>query len=84
MVVWCIVGMWRIDVPPVSVLNGHSKKKCQKIVFQNQLSLNADQKYCKMHSAILSTVINLPIVIEICDLYIFEWPFYTLSGFTCI
>ena len=32
------------------------------------------------HSAILSTFINLPFVIKICVLPIFEWPFYT--GFT--
>ena len=52
--------------------------------FQDQLSLNAGQKYCRMlqgeHSAILSTFIKLPIVIKIFILSIFEWPFYT--GFT--
>ena len=32
------------------------------------------------HSAILSTFINLPFVIKIVVLSIFEWPFYT--GFT--
>ena len=32
------------------------------------------------HSAILSTFINLPIVIKIFVLSIFEWPFYI--GFT--
>ena len=46
--------------------------------FQDQLSLNAGQKYCRMlqreHSAILSTFIKLLFVIN------FEWPFYT--GFT--
>ena len=55
-----------------------------KIVFQDQLLLNAGQKYCRMlqgeHSAILSTFIILPIVIKIFVLPIFEWPFYT--GFT--
>ena len=58
--------------------------KRPKIVFQDQLSLNAGQKYCRMrqveHSAILSTFIKLPIVIKIFVLSIFEWPFYT--GFT--
>ena len=58
--------------------------KRQKIGFQNQLSLNAGQKYCRMlqgeHSAILSTSIKLPFVIKIFVLSIFEWPFYT--GFT--
>ena len=61
-----------------------SKKK--KIVFQDQLSLNAGQKYCRMlqgeHSAIFSTFIKLPLVINIFVLSIFEWPFYT--GFTLI
>ena len=55
-----------------------------EIGFQNQLSLNAGQNYCRMllleHSAILSTFIKLPFVIEIFVLSIFEWPFYT--GFT--
>ena len=48
-----------------SVLSGHSKK-------EDQLSLNAGQKYCRMlqgeHSAILSTFIKLPFVIKIFDL----------------
>ena len=39
-----------------------------KIVFQDLLSLNAGQKYCRMlqqeHSAILLTFIKLPFVIE--------------------
>ena len=52
--------------------------------FQDQLSLNAGQKYCRMlqveHSAILSTFIKLPIIIKIYVLSIFEWQFYT--GFT--
>ena len=49
--------------------------------FPDQLSLNADQKYCRMlqgeHSVILSTFIKLPFVIKIIVLFIFEWPFYT-------
>ena len=49
------------------VLSGHSKKKT-KIGFQDRLSLNAGQKYCRMlqweHSAILSTFIKLPFVIK--------------------
>ena len=52
-----------------------------KIWFQDQLSLNPGQKYCRMlhgeHSAILWTFIKLPIVIKIFVLSIFEWPFYT-------
>ena len=52
--------------------------KRPKIGFQDQLSLNAGQKYCRMlqgeHSAILSTFIKLPFVIKIFVLSIFEWP----------
>ena len=55
--------------------------KRPKIGFQDQLSLNAGQKYCRMlqgeHSAILSTFIKLPFVIKIFVLSIFEWLFYT-------
>ena len=43
--------------------------KKTKIGFQDQLSLNAGQKYCRMlqgeHAAILSTFIKLPSVIKI-------------------
>ena len=62
------------------------RKTCvkPKIGFQDQLSLNAGQKYCRMlkgeHSAILLTFIKLPFVNKIFVLSIFEWPFYT--GFT--
>ena len=59
-------------------------KKKTKIGFQDRLSLNAGQKYCRMlqgeHSAILSTFIKLPFVIKINVLSIFEWPLKT--GFT--
>ena len=52
------------------------------IGFQDQLYLNAGQKYCRMlqgeHSAILSTFIKLPFVIFV--LSIFEWLLKT--GFT--
>ena len=55
-----------------------------KIGFQNQLSLNAGQKYRRIlqgeHFAILSTFIKLPIAIMIFVLSIVEWPSYT--GFT--
>ena len=58
--------------------------KRQKFGFQDRLSLNAVQKYCRMlqgeHSAILSTFIKLPFVIKTFVLSIFEWPFY--EGFT--
>ena len=61
-------------------------KKKTKIVFQDQLSLNAGQKYCRMiqgeHSAILSTFIKLPFVIKVFVLSNFEWPL-TLDRFYC-
>ena len=50
--------------------------KKTKIGFQDQLSLNAGQKYCRMlqgeHSAILSTFIKLQLVIKISVLSIWE------------
>ena len=58
--------------------------KRQKIGFQDQLLLNAGQKYCRMlqgeHSAILVTFIKLPFTIQICAFSIFEWLLKT--GFT--
>ena len=58
--------------------------KRPKIGFQDQLSLNAGQKYCIMlqgeHSAILSTFIKLPFVTRNFVLSIFEWPLK--AGFT--
>ena len=60
--------------------------KDTKIGFQDRLSLNAGQKYCRMlqreHSAILLTFIKLPFVINILVLFIFEWPLKT--GFTVL
>ena len=62
--------------------------KRPKIGFQDQLLLNAGQKYCRMlkgeHSAILSTFIKLPFVIKIIVLSIFEWRFYCTSINTSI
>ena len=61
----------------------HPVSKRSKIGFQDQLPLNASQKFCRMlqgeHSAILLTFIKLhvPFVIKIFVLSIFEWPFYT-------
>ena len=59
-------------------------KKTPKIGFQYLLSLNKDQKYCRMlkgeHSAILSTSIKLPYFIRTLVLSIFKWPLKT--GFT--
>ena len=58
--------------------------KRAKIGFQDHLSINAGQKYCRMlqgeHSAILSTFIKLPFVIKIFVLSIFEWSLKT--GYT--
>ena len=54
--------------------------KRPKFGFEDQLSLNAGQKYCRMlqgeHSAILSTFIKLPFVIKIFVSSIFKWLFY--------
>ena len=69
------------------VQNHFSSKTCvkqplskrPKIGFQDQLSLNAGQKYCRMlprggeHSAIFSTFIKLQINNMIFVLSIFEW-----------
>ena len=62
--------------------------KRPKIGFQDQLSLNICQKYCRMlqgeHSAILLTFIKLPFVIKIFGLSIFI-PRHTLvSGYYVI
>ena len=61
-------------------------KKKTKIGFQDRLSLNAGQKYCRMlhgeHSAILLTFIKLPFAFKTLVLSIFEWPLKT--GFTVL
>ena len=58
--------------------------KRPKIGFQDQLSLIAGQKYCRMlqgeHSAILLTFIKLPVFIKTFVLSTFDWPF--CIGFT--
>ena len=55
--------------------------KKTEIGFQDKLSLNAGQKYCRIlqveHSAILLTLIKLPVVIKAIVLYILERQFYT-------
>ena len=64
------------DVSTVKICLKQPLKKKTKIGFQDRLSLNAGQKYCRMlqgeHSAILSTFIKLPFVINIFVLSIFE------------
>ena len=51
--------------------------KMPKIGFQDHLSLNAGQKYCRMlrgeHSATLLTFIKLPFLIKVFVLSIFGW-----------
>ena len=65
------------------ILSSHSKRR-PRIVFQEQLLLNAGQKYCRMlhgeHYTILLTFFKLAFVFKIFVLSIFEWPFKT--GFT--
>ena len=88
----CIKSVLRLIAQfPLSFLNAwcaYSKtclkqplKKKTKIGFQDQLSLNAGKKYCRMlqgvHSAILLTFIKLPFVIKIFVLSIFEKPLKT-------
>ena len=76
-----------------TLLNQYSKtclkrplKKKIKIGTQDQLWLNAGQKYCRMlqkeHSTILLTFIKLSFVMKIYVLSIFERPFKT--GFTVV
>ena len=78
----------KVDYPEIEstvapVLSGHPKRT-KKNVFQDRLSLNAGQKYCRMlqgeHSAMLSTFIKLPFSIKTFVLYILEWTLKT--GFT--
>ena len=58
-----------------------SLKKKTKIGFQDRVSLNAGQRYCRTlrgeHSAILSTFINLTFAFKTFVLSIFEWPLKT-------
>ena len=65
-------------VKPVS--RGHSKRRPEN-GFQDRLSVNAAQKYCRMllleHFAILLTCIKLPLVIKIFGLSTIEWQLKT-------
>ena len=76
----------RVKVKNKNLYKMVTLKKTKKKDFQDQLSFNAGQKYCKMlqreHSAILCTFIKLPFVIKIFCFVYFEWPFYT--GFTVV
>ena len=70
----CVKDIGTFTVKPV--LSGHSKRRL-KIGFQDPLSLNVAQNYCRMlqkeHSALLSTFFKLILVIEIFVLSIYEW-----------
>ena len=59
-------------------------KKKSKIGFEDRLSLNVGQKYCRMlqggHSVMFPTFIKVPFVIKIFVLSIFEWSLKT--GYT--
>ena len=72
----CIVSICTVK----PVLSGHSKRR-QKLLFQDLLSLNEGQKYCRMlqweQSAILLAFIKLPFVIENFISSSFEWPLKT-------
>ena len=75
--------MLSIDLYTVKSVYKAGLKKT-KIDFQDQLPLNAGQKYCRMlqeeYSTILLSFINQPFVIMVFVLSIFERPFFT--GFT--
>ena len=62
--------------------------KRPQIGFQDQLSLNAGQKYCRMiqgeHSAILSTFIKLPFVIKILFCLFLSGCFTCFYSKTCV
>ena len=83
----CLKPPWKqlkLDLPQVDNYSKTCVKrplsKTLKIGFQDQLSLNAGRKYCRMLQRELLTSIKLPFDITIFVLSIFEWPFYT--GFT--
>ena len=59
-------------------------QKKTKIGFQDRYSLNAGQKYYRMHSAILSTCIKLPHVFKALVLSILSGCFRQVSEFTVV
>ena len=73
-----ILYMYRLTKYSKTCVN-RPLSRIRKIGSQDQLSLNAGQKYCRMlqgeHSAILSTFIKLPLVFKIFVLPIFERRF---------
>ena len=73
--IWCSIAIFYLYS---KTCLKRSLKKKTKIGFQDQLSFNACQKYCRMlqgeHSAILKTFIKLPFVIMTFVLSIFECP----------
>ena len=68
-----IITFWSKDYSKTCIKRPLSKRP--KVGFQDKLSLNAGQKYCRMLQ--LLTFIKLLFVIKIYDLSIFKWPFYT-------
>ena len=83
-IIWALAAYRRNKYNKTCVERPLSKRP--QIGFQDQLTLNEGQKYCRMlpleYSAILLTFIKLPFVIKIFVLSIFEWPFYL--GFTVL
>ena len=87
---WCVIKCSSSSTHEILVYSKTCVKlpfsKRPKIGFQDQLSLIAGQKYCRMlqgeHSVILLTFIKLPIVIKIFVLSSFEWRFN--AGFTVV
>ena len=77
-------GQTDLSLSWVYNLSYAATKRRPNIGFQDKLSLIAGQKYCRMlqgeHSAIFSTFINLPFIIQAFILSIFKWPLKT--GFT--
>ena len=61
-------GKLLVDIKYIKTCVKRHLSKRPQIGFQDQLSLNAGQKYCRMlhveHSAIHSTFIKLPVVIK--------------------
>ena len=85
---WCalcnlgFLGHTHIFIITVKPVSSDPLSKRPKMGFQDQLSLNEGQKYCRMHSAILSTCIELPHGFKTFVLSIFEWPLKT--GYTVV
>ena len=75
------VQLFKCNIAIKLVLIDHSKGR-SKYGFQDGLSLNAGQKYCRMLQSILSTFFKLLFVFKMFVLSIFKWPLKT--GFTVL